>query len=1618
MKTRILKAILAVLLIIVLTMANFLLLAVNVVTYAVDNFTLDNKTDNKNVEFMAYFKNGSGNNVQEYAIKINEPDIKIVMSVAVKQEGYFNGEIILENSNFKFKTEATPNERIKSISSNKIELNQINAGETIEIEVGIELLTTDTSFEVSLLNKESLLKLSGIYRDSEQKDISVKGERTVKLQLLSPYDESVLNEQVKLQQTVLTNKTFQYNGIESRIVQVQIESILQNNLYPVKTSKLELTAPTLQGNYPKTVMIKTPEALVTNGKTIEESDYTYDVTTGKIQIITANPETEGKVTWNKTGTDRYIVTYIFEGTDLPEEQQIKASSEILLYDQSQTTIKVNSENTLPAEERDTSIYVGIQNKENEIYKGKLYAGIDREIIQNIGIEVNLENIADNIVLVEDFENMNLSNIYTKTITINKEECNKILGESGIISILDKSTGSLIEQVTKDTQVDEKQNFVITVPEATKEIVIETSKPIQAGILNMTTTKVIKANEKATVQAVSQMEYVVHTSYKIGQEQKQLADATSKIILQETQTSAELTLSKTEYSTVTTNENVEIRAVLHSNSEKDELYKDPHVKITLPEEFETIEITSVKILNGEEFTVKDAHLQDKTIDIQFEGEQTTYKEQAIDGVTISILANLSTNKKQKSVDRQIVLTYENQGVINYSEGGTIGTDVKDIHIISQGGVIAISEIQEYGIQTVNGEGNTTAKLSLVSGEKTTTVTSEIINNQEQTISQMVVLGTFPTQKAFEQNTIKTSVGELQISKIDSTKVHVYYSENANATADLVNTSNVWQETITDPANVKKYLVIVDQFEVDEEFQFEYDVTIPANLEYNEVASLNYTVAYTTQQNVEQNVGTLALETGKGPVVETELKTIVGGQEVDSAKEGEKIEYSITAKNTGSEAIQDLQLTGKVPEGTVYVTEVKPTGIDGEATKGAFDEHPEQTEVTFTGIALQPGEEITKTYTVKIKKGTAQNNTIANTIVSKYGEIQKNSNTVTTKITEGKLEVDIKTIRGGTYIGEVETAQTGYSYCYLMIVKNISDQDIKNIKLQVDIQGMSIIELAYAKNEELQTFENVDNVVIDEIKAGETQEVSVSVLLDKFKDVEYKKVTLNATATAENITYHGNQKSMLAKTELISITNISTNKGQYVKPGEDIVYQIEVKNQGENVVEDVKIVDYISKDVTFVSIKSNGVELTQDQYKIGASVDDVIEDGKEITIEGTIDGNSSKTYVITVHVDDEMYNEEAIEISNIAILYSKSIEVERAKVTHILEPYKGENSGNGDDVTNQEKLISGVAWLDENENGERDNDEEMLNGITAKLLNVENNEYQTNSKGEIIQAVTNENGMYTLEAPKGKYVIIFEFDDRKYELTAYQKEGVSADKSSKVFSKEMKIDGTTKTVATTEVVTIADENISFMNIGLKERTIYDMKLEKTISRVIVQNSKGTETTIYEDAKLAKVEVNKKLLDTTKVIVEYKIKVTNEGDVAGYVKRIEDYMSSDYKFNSSMNPKWYQSGEHIYCDSLANTIIEPGESKEVMLTLIKQMTVNNTGLVNNTAEIIESSNEEGIKDIDSVGGNRQNGEDDMSSADLIVGVKTGGVVIVTIIITIIAILVVGAYIIIRKLSIKKEI
>lgn len=79
---------------------------------------------------------------------------------------------------------------------------------------------------------------------------------------------------------------------------------------------------------------------------------------------------------------------------------------------------------------------------------------------------------------------------------------------------------------------------------------------------------------------------------------------------------------------------------------------------------------------------------------------------------------------------------------------------------------------------------------------------------------------------------------------------------------------------------------------------------------------------------------------------------------------------------------------------------------------------------------------------------------------------------------------------------------------------------------------------------------------------------------------------------------------------------------------------------------------------------------------------------------------------------------------------------------------------------------------------------------------------------------------------------------------------------------------------------------------------------------------------------------------------------------------------------------------------------------------MTEENVGIINNVAEIAETSNEEKIGDRDSTEGNKVQGEDDMSSADVLLGIKTGReIMYVTLGIVILIVLSTGIYFINKK-------
>lgn len=1617
MKQRILQVITVMLLIVTLTMANFLLLCVDVVSYAAEIINMESSTNHKNVEYMAYFKDADGNKVDSLDAKTNSEDLKLYFQVSVKKEGYFNGNITLNNANFKLKTDVL-SDGVNKIENNTVYLNQINAGESKEIEVGIELLKND-QFDLNYLNMESSISINGIYRDSTQKDISIKADRGVTLNFVNPYSSA--EEAVGLSQDIITNKIFKINGEEKRIVQLHVTSGLNNDLYPVSKTSVNIQTPKISDKYPESVLINANKTLVTTGKTLSEDNWKYDKETGKIEINLENAQENGMASWLKNGNDNFVVTYIYDKDVEFNNDKSEMTSQISLLDKNSTVYTAESGIIITGEEKNSIVTASVEQNEQSIYKGKLYAGISRDITYKNIVDVNLNNVETEVDVKENDLTINGTKVTTsyKMSKFDKAQVEKVLGENGKLIISNANTGAEIAVINKNTDADENGRINISYPENVDKVIVKVSEPENIGRIEIETTKSIEKINRDLVKQATAINGGCTVSYVSENKETELNTVESNINLLETETSADLQINRTELSAMTTNNNVEFRVTLKSREEKNELFKNPVVSIELPEKIKYIQVNSINLLYEDELKVKSAQLNGNTIEIAMQGEQTKYKEEAIDGATIIVNANLATDTKIASSTEQVKVTYTNENAINYSNDANVGTIAQNIDIVSYAGVVTTNQVVEYGIDLVNNQGIEAGELPVSTDTKTVNIQKRIINNKENKISNVKILGVFPTKDAIDSNNIDIEVGNITVNGIDVSRAKVYYSDNVNATEDLNNKENNWSESITDNKNVKKYLVVLDGMELQEEVDLSYPITIPANLEYNESAKEGYTVYYTNLTSEEKvNVNNIRLATPKGAVIDTALKALVAGNESNEVKENEVLRYAVVVSNTGSEDMTNIKVSAKVPDGTTFVNSDQ---LNNEVVLDEVQfEDSEKKDVEFNIDSLAQGQTITKYYEVKVNEGMS-NKEISNTVTTQYGEVIKKSNEVKTNVKEGKVE--LKLISTDATDGEVDA---GYSYRYVLLVTNKSDKDIKNVNVKFNANDTAkISKISYEEDGLGKAESNVDNVTLDKIKAGETKQILCYATIEK-KDV----TAISAKASVENVYYNSNEISTKINAFVTLEMNVtSENSGNYVKSGDTIAYKINIKNAGTKTAESIVLKDWFDGEVSLLKVLKNDKEISDEDYKV------TTDSGKnknklEISV-ASINPGESVEYQIEVVVNTIYGNTSTIEIINEMSLEEYNIEVTKAKIQHILQPDKefididsddnnnsgDTDSGKKDDSANKYIIISGTAWVDADENGQKDNQEQTVEGITVKLLDVTTNKFVKDSNGNDLEVKTSATGFYSFDrVQKGQYLVVFEYDTTKYGLTTFEKSGVSSEMNSKVVNKTLNVDGTERKVAATEIINIDAENIANVNIGLITAKTYDLQLDKYISKVTVQNNK-TVTNSYTDTTLAKAEIDAKQVNSTTVVVEYKIKVTNKGDVTAYVKKIADYLSSDFKFSSELNKDWYQSGNTVYCSSLSNEKLEPGESKEVTLTVVKQMKENNTGLINNTAEIAESYNELGLTDVNSTEGNKVKGENDMGSADLIISIRTGQVVTtVLLIISSIVILGVAIYFV-RKLIINRN-
>ena len=1585
MKKKIFKKLLAIITIMMIISTDFFVLGSNLISYAED---IDVSTNNSNIEFSVYFKDDSGKKVNSLSKSIRSNNMKLYAQIQVKNEGYFNGTIEIENSNFNIKNNILSN-FVSKIENNKVTLKQINAGSTVEIELDIEPIVSD-KISIQSLTQKSNIRLTGTYMEKTYKGINIDSVKTVNLNL--EVDESA---QAELKTEIITNKIFSINDKNKRIVQLLIKSRLTENQYPIKQTILNVNIPKLGDKNPEEIEVLSLGTKATNGSSNEGNLDNWKNENGIIQIALNNELNQNnEINWAKNAYDELIVTFIYDEQVDASKIEIKTSSKITLH---------NFNNTYTAEH-----IVGIENKElnnvivsgteittQELYKGQLYANIKSTEKKYIPfttktiLQIRNSKIVDKIVINEkndlfitNSKDLNANTKYIKS-EINKDEFLKLFGEQGSINI---KCGTLDYKITKDSTVDENGNIVINFDSKVSEIEITTSDPIEEGTLEIKHYKEIVDNEY-TKEQIKQIKGLKTTnSINSTLKDKKILENTTynNLEIKDTISKVELTVNKENLSTMNVNKEVVLGVKFNTSDTRYDLYKNPTIKIQLPQSVEDVKVNSIDKLYGDEFEITAKYNKSsKSIEITLIGEQVSYPETLATQLYLQINLDIKLSKNAPSKNEKITMTYTNQNAVQYDGGNTSnGVVEKEIAISSPSGLVIMNNLKTYDVIGIPGISENSQNVKITKSDSGKELNFEIglINNTKENIKNIKILGKFPTEgnKITGQDTTNTLLTTLK-GNIISEGAEIYYSENGDATSDINNIKNGWTNNLNSLKKPKVYLMIIKEMAVENNFIANYTIQLPNQINNDLKSYTEYKVIYDTdtEKSIELNSTILGLETPSSVKMETNIIAEVGNDKLnngDSIKAGEVIKYTVTVKNNGTQTIENIVLKSLVPDGTVVVVPEDDYTYTGTSY---YEEKPEITEMKKENISIEPGKSYSFDYEVRVKSNIENNKEITNKSIATCGETTVESENISNKLQNANIRVTIKR----TIDLDMDLV-AGANMKYLVFVENLSEESVKNLELKILTEN---VDIDYIMNNDIDTTEIPEYLKIKEIPA------KGNVYFQVGGTIKENAEQINAIALVEDKSHniYRSNKSIenLAKVDA-KISLSSPTSGGYIEKGDSLEYAIVVENTGD-ITENITISDKISDYLEIQEISVNGEIKNQilDPTKTETYSQKI---SNNILYMLTLQKNEKVQMIIRTKVKDisDQFDVKNITNKAQAMVYGM-IKDTSEEITHILK---------GNSMEDIKNIITGTAWIDKNINGEKDNDEELLSGIKVRLYDVKTNNYLVDKNGKIVETTTDAKGEYIFTKIKdGEYIILFEYDTNKYEPTLYKKEGADDRITSKAVAKKITIDGQEKTFAVTDTINVSN-NISNMNLGLKQKVIYDLELNKYISKIVVQNNKGTKSYNYNNSTFEKIEIGAKDLKNTTVVLEYVIKVKNNGEIPGQVTNIIDYLPSGLTFSSELNPQWYLSGNNLHSNSLSNEKINPGEEKEIKLILTKTLTENNIGLINNRAEIYESYNEYGITDIDSKENNQVKGEDDFGSADIIISIKTGGTIIAYIILLII--------------------
>ena len=1618
-------------------------------------------TNQANVEFDTYFKDNETKT--KAAIKTIGEKNYLYITIKVNNKGYLKNIVVdLDNPNFKVEDEFTAKE-VSKIEDNKIYFNQIVKGEAVELAIPIKIITsTSEKISLSQIYKENKIKFTGTYVDGDGNEKQAKKDVTVNLAWTA-------EKYPELNIGVSKFIPYEINGEKYLVLQMNVESYLKDNNLPVKEDKIEISIPSIDGVKPEEVKVVANTTKATNGDesgaNFSSSNYNYDANSNKVTIMVENEaNAQGEVSWSKQAKDEFLVTCIYK-KEITKSVPVtlEASSEISIYESSITKARRRKSSQENMQDQIGELVETEVTTTESLSKGQIYANYETtakketEYTENITTNVGLTKIG-NAELLNKVE-LNLtgeSYTYFKELKISKSNFNKILSEEGNIKIYNGTT--LVATIDKNTQADE-QTYVVDLKDLNvSALKIETSKPVVEGKLELKLTKAVKNEITLSKEQAKELtkleEKVTMTALKDTNKVTQKA-VTKEIALTEPTSQAELVIDNTNLSTVVTNKDVKITGILKTNTLDCNLYKNPTLKITLPKYIETINVKNVEVLfdtEGSKLTLKENKVVEnadgtKTIEVTLEGMQTEYALAAVaKGVNVVITTDLTINKLTPSKQEQIKMVYTNASTQETNEVSTA------VNFVAPTGVVtttAISNYKENGetLTAISGEAKV-ATIETMAEARNTKFEMTVINNYNNTIDNISILGRIPAKGNKEVVTgsdLGSTMDMLLVSNIvvnskDNNKVTIYYSENVNATKDLALSTNGWTSTPTDLSKVKSYLIVFTDYtmNIGDSINFSYEAQIPANLQHNASAYGNYGVYFNnnleagTIQDKASSVK-VGVTTGKGPILETSISS----NTTEEVATGKFIKYTVKVKNAGEDITENVKVTVDLPQ---YLSIIN--FFEGES--GQYTKDYASTQYVAEIGSIKPNEEITKSFWVVVNKLTVEDICKDESHYETYNGTKYHKSNITHSDSEYKTTASLKSvvtakdlakaveskevtnnirkayfnISTSTTTNGLEVLNEGDEFIYNISVK-LYDANVtaKNTTVKVNIPS----ELEYEKaevskfNTEKDSYDTTTDgtnfneknreltINLGDVTYNDSKTIKITSKVKALNNGEYEKA-INSVAkiSADGIAEETSNAitDTISKEGLEVTQTASIPEGSSLSAGEKFSYKFTIKNIGGNIISNLNLTDNLPKEVEYINTT----------YTIAGETKTINNIDSENKTTLSISIPKGETAVVTINVVAKQSNEK-VKIENNATITTNTINVETNKISHIIEQTEYEKPG---DITTIVRKISGQVWKDENNDGIKDESETKVENVEVLLFNNETGSLVTDKDGNILKVLTDKDGKYIFQSvAKGKYTVIFLYDNVNYSATTYRKQDVDDTKNSDAIDSQITINGEERIAGITEEIDVTDSNIYNIDLGLVSNPKFDLRLDKTVTKITVQDGKNTDVYDYKNVKVAKKDLIGKDVNNTSIIVEYKLRVTNEGAIAGYVKKIVDYMPSEMKFNSELNKDWYTSENGIlYNSSLANTLINPGESKEVTLILTKKMTEENLGLYHNTAEIYEAYNDLGIQDIDSTPGNNKAGEDDISSADVLITLKTGKTItFFGLSITIIGTIAVGAYFVKKK-------